>query len=68
MTNAEIKAQMDKIEKKLDDALIALHGKVDPLTIKMAKMEGAVSAIKWFVGIGFVALSIIIALLELLNK
>lgn len=67
MTNAEIKAQMDKIETKLDDALIALHEKIDPLTIKMAKLEGAYSAIKWFMGIGFVALSVIIALLELLK-
>lgn len=68
MTNAEVKAQMDKIERKLDEALIALHGKIDPLSIKMAKLEGAISALKWFVGIGFVAITVIIALLELLNK
>lgn len=68
MTNAEVKAQMDKIEKKLDDALVTLHKKIDPLTIEMARMQGAISAIKWFVGIGFVALTVIIALLELLNK
>jgi hypothetical protein len=68
MTNAEIKAQMDKIESKLDDALITLHKKIDPLTIEMAKMQGAIGAIKWLGGVGFAAILIIIALLELKYK
>ena len=68
MTNAEINSRMDKIEKKLDTALIKLHEKIDPITLEMARIKGALSMIKWIIGFGFSATAIVFALYELLDK
>lgn len=65
MTNVELKGLMETGFKQVNESIKTLTGKVDPLTKDMARLQGALSMLKWMVGVGFSALLIIIALLEL---
>ena len=68
MTNKELKEYMKERLDAQDKVLASLVKKIDPLIEKQAKTDGAVSTLKWVIGVGIAGLAVIIGLLELLNK
>jgi len=68
MTNQELKEYMKERLDKQDDLIKGLSSKLDPIIEEHASMKGAIIAIRWLVGVGFGAIVIIIALLELKYK
>jgi len=68
MTNDELKEYMKERLDMQDKALQELKDTLAPIKSEQDEMRGTIKALKYLVGIGFAAVGVIIALLELVNK